>query len=409
MSEAHILASVRTGRGKARPGGGLATVPPLRLVQTLLAALAERTGLEPEQVDDVVLGSASQTGAQGGNLARTALLAMGWPTTVPGQTVNRFCASGVDAVATAAALVRSGQADLVVAGGVESVSYVPMFADQGPLWADEDVVEAIGSVHMGIAADVVATEQRFTREELDAYALVTHERAARARFEGLHDEVIVPVRDETGRVLLDRDEHIREDLTAATVANLKPAFAELGAAGQDQLVLRHLPELGEVRHLHTRATSPALADASALVLVGSATAAERTGIAPVARIVGSASAGADPVRMLVAGQHAVEKVVARAGLVVADLGVLEFAEAFAAMCLKIQRDHGLDGDVFNRNGGTIATGHAFGATGAILTGACARELARTGRRYGVAAVSGAAGLGSAVLLENVNHSNGMGA
>ncbi|MDI2125881.1 acetyl-CoA C-acyltransferase [Yinghuangia seranimata] len=397
--QAYLLAHVRTPRGKASARGALASVPPLDLVVGLLDALAARTGLDPARVDDVVLGCAGQVGDQGGNLARTAALMAGWPEAVPGQTVNRFCASGIDAVALGAALVRSGQAELVVAGGVESSSRVPMFADKGPLWTDPAVVDRIGSVHMGIAADVVATEEGRERGELDEYGVRTQERAARAWAEGRFSDGVVPVTAADGTVLLAADEHVRPGTTLEQLSGLEAAFAELGASGQDELALRHLPHLKEVRHLHTRGTSPSLADGACLTLIGTARQAERLGLTPVARIAASASAGCDPVRMLVAGQTAVGCALERAGLASGDVDVVEYAEAFAALCLKIQRDLGFGDDRFNVNGGTIAMGHAFGATGAILVGACADELRRSGGTFGVAAVSGAAGLGTAVVLE----------
>jgi len=395
MTDAYVLHTVRTPRGKAKEGGGLASVPPVGLLSALLDALVERTGLDPVAVDDVIIGCAGQVGDQGGGVARTAVLAAGWPSRVPGLTISRYCASGIDAVALAAALVRSGQAELVVAGGVESVSRVPLFADRGPLWCDAELVERIGSVHMGIAADVVATEEGYEREELDAYGLRSQRRAARAWQDGRFAASLVPVGG------LDHDEHVRTDVSEASMAALEPAFAGLGAAGQDAIALRHLPGLGDVRHLHTRATSPSVADGAGLVLVGSAAAAERLGLGVRARVVASASAGGHPVRMLVAGQDAVEIALERAGLRPSDLDVVEFAEAFAALCLKIQREFKLDDDVLNPNGGTIAMGHAFGATGAILTAGCVDELHRGGGRYGVAAVSGAAGSGAALVLERV--------
>ncbi|WP_024794377.1 acetyl-CoA C-acyltransferase [Tomitella biformata] len=400
MTEAFVLGSLRTPRGKAHAGGGLAGVSPLSLVEKLLGGLVHRLGLDPEAVDDVVLGSATQVGAQGGNLARTAVLTAGWPQRVPGQSVNRFCASGIDAVATASALVKSGQADLVVAGGVDSVSAVPMFADQGPLWTDPAVVEAIGSVHMGIAADIAATELGLTRAELDAYGLRSQARAAAAWADGFYDSTVLPVRGPDGTIVLAHDEHVRA-VTADQMAALPAAFAELGAGGQDALALRHLPGLAEIQHLHTRGTSPSLADGAGLVIVGTAEAAARAGLTPLARVVGAASAGSDPVRMLAAGQIAIERALSRAGLTPADLDVVEFAEAFSALCLKIQRELGFGEGRFNVNGGTIAMGHAFGATGAILIGQAVEQLNRSGGRYGVAAVSGAAGLGSALLLENL--------
>jgi acetyl-CoA C-acetyltransferase len=393
-THAFILDTVRTPRGKASARGGLAGLPALNLVEHVLGALVERTGVDPAAVDDVLLGCAGQVGEQGGNLARTAVLTLGWPDTIPGQTINRFCASGIDAVASAAALVRSGQADLVIAGGVESSSRVPMFADRGPLWTDAEVVEKVGSVHMGIAADVVATEDGYERGELDEYGARTQERAARAWASGRFASAVVPLPGG-----LAHDEHVRPGTRVDELGKLEPAFAELGASGQDALALRHLPHLSEIRHLHTRGTSPSLADGAGAVLIGTRAQAERFGLRPVARIVSSASAATDPVRMLTAGQFAISKALGRAGLRAGDVDVVEFAEAFAALCLKVQRELGFGDDRFNVNGGTIAMGHAFGATGAILAGACADELARGGGRFGVAAVSGAAGVGTAVVME----------
>ncbi|WP_440098887.1 acetyl-CoA C-acyltransferase [Streptosporangium sp. H16] len=385
----YIYETVRTPRGKARPGGGLADVTPLTMLERLLDALRERTGVE--RADDMIVGCASQNADQGGNLARTAALTSGFD--APGMTVNRYCTSGIDAVRTAFALVQSGQSRTVVAGGVESVSRVPMFSDGGPLWSDPAVVDRVGSIHMGTAADLVATIEGFEREELDAYGLRTQTLAAEAWAAGRHDRSLVPVND------LRRDEHVRPGVTLEALAAMEPAFA--GQDDQDALVRRHRPEVGELRHLHTRGTSPGLCDAAGLLLIGSGTAGAQLGLRPRARIVGTATSSVDPVTMLTAGQLAVERVIARAGLTPDDVEVYEFAEAFAALCLKFQRDLKVGEDRFNVNGGTIAMGHAFGATGAILVAACADELERRGARYGVAAVSGAAGSGSAVLLERV--------
>lgn len=401
--DVHILGSLRTPRGKGHARGSLAGITPRGLVEQLMHGLVDRLGLDPAAVDDVILGSATQTGAQGANLARTAALTAGWPHSVAGQTVNRFCASGIDAVKNAAAMISSEQADLVVAGGVESVSAVPMFADHGPLWTDPDVIEAIGSVHMGIAADIGATELGLTRDELDAYGLRTQELAATAWDRGFFDSTVLPVRSANGDVVLDRDELMRHT-TAAELAALDPSFAALGGGGpgeggQDAIALAHLPELDRVEHLHTRGTSPSLADGAGLVVVGTLDAAERTGLTPLARIVAGASVGSDPVRMLGAGQAAIERALSRADLTPADLDVVEFAEAFSAFCLKIQREMDLGDDRFNVNGGTIAMGHAFGATGAILTGQAVEQLRVGGGRYAAAAVSGAAGLGTALIVE----------
>lgn len=399
MAEAYVLETLRTARTKASPRGGFAGISPVDLLVGLQRELVRRTDIDPGRVEDVVIGCASQHGEQGANIARTATMLADWGD-VPGVTINRFCASGIDAVALAAARIRGGDAELVVAGGVESVSRVPMFSDGGPLFCDPATVRRVGSVFMGISADLVATIEGYRRDELDGYGLETQRKAARAWDEGFFDRSLVPVTRPDG-VVVDRDEHLRPATTLETLAALEAAFAELGAAGQDAIALAAHPEVSEIRHLHTIGTSPALADASALVLVGSADAAKRIGVAPRARIVGSATASTDPVIMLTAGQTAVEKVIARSGLAPGDVDVFEFAEAFAALCLRFRRDLDAGPERMNPNGGTIAMGHAFGATGAILLGGVVDELERRGGRYGVAAVSGAAGLGVAVLVERV--------
>jgi acetyl-CoA C-acetyltransferase len=390
-----LVDGVRTPRGKARPDGGLAAVTPLALVESVLTGVLERTGLDPAEVDEVVVGCASQVAGQGANLARTAVLSAGLPDTVPGVSVNRFCSSGLDAVALGAGLIASGQAEVVLAGGVESVSNVPMFSDDGPLWKDLDVVRRVGSVHMGIAADLVATELGYTRADLDAYGERTQRLAREAWARGDHDRSLLIPEGAT----IDRDEHVRDDVTLEALAGLPPAFEQLGASGQDELALARVEGLDRIDHLHTRGTSPSVADGAAMTLLASEAAAERLGLTPRAHVVGGAAAGCDPVRMLLAGQLAVEQLLGRYGWSADDLDVVEFAEAFSALCLRFQRDLGVGDDRFNPNGGTIAMGHAFGATGAILVTGLIDELERRDARRGVAAVSGAAGSGAAVLLE----------
>jgi acetyl-CoA C-acetyltransferase len=399
MTDAYVLETLRTPRAKASPRGAFAEISPVDLVVALQHELVQRTGLDPETVDDVMLGIASQNAEQGANLARTATILAGWGD-VPGVTINRFCASGIDSVAQAAGRVRGGDVELIVAGGVESVSRVPMFSDGGPLWNDPSTIERVGSVFMGIAADLVLTMEGFGREELDAYGVETQQKAARAWDEGFFNRSLVPIVRADGRVV-DRDELLRAATTFESLTALDPAFIALGAAGQDAIALAAHPEVKRIRHEHTVGTSPALADAAALVVVGTEAAANRMGVSPRARIVGSATASCDPVIMLTAGQTAVEKVIARAGLRPSDIDVFEFAEAFAALCLRFRRDLDAGPERMNPNGGTIAMGHAFGATGAILLGCCVDELERREGRYGVAAVSGAAGLGVAVLVERI--------
>ncbi len=401
MSDALVLDYVRTPRGKASPRGSLHEHTPVDLVVHLQRALVERTGLDPALVDDVAIGCAGQVDEQGANLARTATLLAGWGDDVPGVTLNRFCASGVDAVGQTAARVRGGDLGLAVAGGVESVSRVPMFTDRGPLWSDPATIRQIGSVHMGIAADLNATLDGFTREELDAYAVETHAKAARATQEGAFARSLVPVPHADGSPGVAHDELVRPGTSLDGLAALPPAFAQLGADGQDAIALGAYDGVDHIDHLHTVGTSPQMADAAALLLLGDEAAAARAGLRPRARVLAAASTSVNPVVMLTAGQSAVEQVIARAGLTPDDIDVFEFAEAFAALCLRFRRDLGVGPERMNPNGGTMAMGHAFGATGAILVGSCVEELERRGGRYGVAAVSGAAGLGVAVLVERL--------
>jgi acetyl-CoA C-acetyltransferase len=396
----YVLDYVRTPRGKGSAKGSMHHLSPLDALVLLENALVERTGLDPSDVDDVTIGNSAQVGDQGANIARTSVLMAGWGPSVPGVTLNRFCASGVDAVAQTAGRIRGGDIELAVAGGVESVSRVPMFTDGGPLWTNPDVVKKIGSVHMGIAADLNVTIEGFSRSQLDSYGVETQTKAAAAWDAGFYAHSVIPVPLPGGGEFA-RDELIRPQTTMATQAALPAAFAELGASGQDAIALAAHPEVGEIKHLHTVGTSPALADGAALLLLGSAAASSRLGLPVRARVVASATTSTDPVIMLTAGQTAVEQVIAKAGLRPADIDVFEFAEAFGALCLRFRRDLDAGPDRMNPNGGTIAMGHAFGATGAILVGQCIDELERRSGRYGVAAVSGAAGLGVAVLVERV--------
>jgi acetyl-CoA C-acetyltransferase len=317
-------------------------------------------------------------------------------------TINRFCASGIDAVAHGAARLRAGDLSMAVAGGVESVSRVPLFADRGPLWTDPATIRAVGSVHMGIAADLNATIEGLHREDLDAYGAETQQKAAAAWAGGRFARSVVGVPPGEHGPGLDHDELVRGQTTLAALAELPPAFAQLGADGQDAIALNAYPGVTAIEHLHTVGTSPQMADAAALLMLGTAESAEAAGIAPRGRILAAATTAVNPVVMLTAGQSAVVKVIARAGLRPADIDVFEFAEAFAALCVKFRRELDAGPERMNPNGGTMAMGHAFGATGAILVGSCLEELERRDGRYGVAAVSGAAGLGVAVVIERLN-------
>lgn len=401
MSDALVLDYVRTPRGKASAKGSLHDRTAIDLLVHLEHALVDRTGVDPARIDDVIVGCASQVDEQGANIARTSALLAGWGDEVPGMTINRFCASGIDAVAHAAARLRAGDLGLTVAGGVESVSRVPLFADRGPLWTDPATIRSVGSVHMGVAADLNATIEGLRREELDRYGVETQQKSAAAWATGAFGRSVVPVPASEHGPGLDHDEMVRGQTTLEALAALPPAFAALGADGQDAIALNAYPAVAAIEHLHTVGTSPQMADAAALLLLGTHETAAACGLAPRGRIVAAATTAVNPVVMLTAGQSAVVEVIARAGLRPADIDVFEFAEAFAALCVKFRRELDAGPDRMNPNGGTMAMGHAFGATGAILVGSCLEELERRDGRYGVAAVSGAAGLGVAVVVERL--------
>ena len=397
--DAWIYDTLRTPRGKGRKGGGLSTARPVDLVShLLLAALTRTQGLE-FALDDVLLGCVTQCGEQGANLAKIAALYAGLPHRVSGATLNRFCASGLEAVSMAAARVHTGMEDAVMAGGVESMSRVPIYSDQGAWFADKDVAKKTGFVQMGFAADLVATLEGFEREELDALAARSHQRAAKAMAAGYFKKSIVPFSHDEG--VLQHDELVRAQTTQQGISEFDALFAD----EQSELVaLKAYPDLGVMRHVHHRANSPSLADGAGLVLVGSERFGQELGKAPRARILSAASASVEPVVMLTASQSAASVALARAGLKMSDMDLVELNEAFAAPVLKFMRDLEVSPERLNVNGGTIAAGHAMGATGAILLGVLLDELERRGGRYGLVAISGGAGLGSAMVIECVQGS-----
>lgn len=392
MTEVVLAEGVRTGRGKGSPRGALHGAPPLTLVSQLLRELEAR-GLPAALVEDVLLGCATQTGDQGTNLARTAVLDAGWPPAVAGLMVNRFCASGLEAVSLAYARVRAGDAELLVAGGVESVSRVPAFSDGGPLYGDAALGARLGAVHMGVAADLIATLDGASRDQLDDYAEASRAKARAAHAAGAFARSLVPVAGLAHDELLDGAPD-RQALRA-----LPPAFAARPA--EAALALARYPHAAPLAHLHTKGNSPALADAAALLVVGERGAVERAGLVPRARLVATASCAAEPVIMLTAGQLALERALARANLVPRQLEAVMFAEAFAAVCLRLARQLGLAPEQLNPNGGTLALGHAFGATGAILLIDALDTLEVRRARHAAVAVSGAAGLGAALVLERL--------
>lgn len=389
MNEVFVGAGVRTARGKGRPGGGLSEVKPVDLLRALYNRLIEEHGFDLDEVDDVILGCVTQKGEQGANLAKISALYAGLPDSVAGGMVNRFCTSGLDAIIDGAAQIGCGMAGHVWAGGVESMSRVPIFSDKGSWFADPEVAARTKFVQMGFAADVVATLAGLERADLDTYAAQSHLRAARATEEGRFGSSLVKVGG------LAVDELIRPDTTVDGMADLAPLFAD---EASEIAATRVYDELDEVRALHHRGNSPSLADGAAVVVVGSQ---DGLGTAPRARIRSWARTSMEPVAMLSACQEAALTALQRAGMSAADVDLWEVNEAFAAVPVKMMRDLNIDPERFNVNGGTIAMGHAMGATGAMLLITALDELERSGKETAVVAISGGAGLGTAMVIEKV--------
>lgn len=402
MIDAYIFDAVRTPRGRGRDSGALHSVAPVQMLVSLLDALRARTGLDTTHVDDVTLGCVTPVGEQGANIARTALLCAGWETSIPGMQVNRFCASGLETVNTAAMRIRSGWDDLIVAGGVESMSRVPMGSDGGALMDDAAVREKVGFVPQGIGADLIATLEGFSRAELDAYALQSQRRAARAQANGYFRRSLIPVCDQAGNVLLDRDEHVRPDTTPEALAQLSPAFAKAGASGFDAVALRKYPQADPIRHVHTAGNSSGIVDGAALVLVGSLERGRALGLTPRARVRAAALVGSEPTIMLTGPALATRKALNAAGMTLADIDLFEVNEAFAAVVLRFLRDVGLENtERVNVNGGAIALGHPLGATGAMLLGTALDELERRDLHTALITLCAGGGMGIATIIERV--------
>jgi acetyl-CoA C-acetyltransferase len=411
MNPAYILDAVRTPRGRGKRGkGSLAEIHPQELLAQTLNRLAERSGVDTAEIEDVVIGAVSQAGEQGANVARQAVVAAGWPLHVGGVSLNRFCGSGLQAVNFAAMGVASGAQHLVAAGGVESMSRVPMGADG----AQGDGMNAhLRALHLqvpqGISADLIATLEGFTREELDAFALESQRRAARAQAEGRFDRGIFPVVDPaTGAVALDRDEFLRPDTTAEGLAALPAAFEALGGtpsadAGPtlDEVALARFPQAGRIRHLHTAGNSSGIVDGAAALLLASEEYVRRAGATPRARIRAVATHGEDPVIMLTAPAETSRRALARAGMNVGDIDLWEINEAFAVVPLQTMRRLELDPERVNVNGGAIALGHPLGATGAILLGTALDELERRGLATALITLCIAGGQGIATVIERI--------
>jgi acetyl-CoA C-acetyltransferase len=403
MAEAFVYDHIRTPRGKGKKVGSLHEVKPVDLIVGLLEEIKERNpSLDPDRVDDVVLGVVSPVGEQGGDIAKTAALKAGYPETVAGVQLNRFCASGLEAVNQAASRVRGGFEDLILAGGVESMSRVPMGSDGGAWASDPATALKTGFVPQGIGADLIATIEGWTRADVDAYAAESHHRAAKAWANGYFNGAVVPVRDQNGLVVLDHDETIRPDTTAESLAGLKPSFADIGAqAGFDDVALEKYHWVEKIDHVHHAGNSSGIVDGASLMAIGTEEIGTQLGLTPRARIVATAVSGADPTIMLTGPAPAARKALAKAGLEVGDIDLFEINEAFAAVAMRFMRDMGISHEITNVNGGAIAMGHPLGATGAMILGTLVDELQRRDLRRGLATLCVGGGMGIATIVEVV--------
>jgi acetyl-CoA C-acetyltransferase len=400
--EAFVYEAIRTPRGKQR-NGSLNEVKPLNLVVGLIEELRNRfPDLDENLISDVILGVVSPVGDQGGGIARTAVLAAGLPDTTGGVQLNRFCASGLEAVNTAAQKVRSGWDDLVLAGGVESMSRVPMGSDGGAWALDPATNYDLGFVPQGIGADLIATIEGFSRDDVDAYALRSQQKAAAAWSGGYFAKSVVPVRDQNGLLILDHDEHMRPDTTIEGLAKLKPAFEGVAALGGfDDVALQKYHWVEKIEHVHTGGNSSGIVDGAALVLVGSERVAAAGNMTLRARIVATATSGAEPTIMLTGPTPATRKVLDRAGLTIDDIDLVELNEAFASVVLKFQKDLNIPDEKLNVNGGAIAMGHPLGATGAMILGTMVDELERRKARRALVTLCIGGGMGVATIIERV--------
>lgn len=398
MNQAYIYDAIRTPRGRAKDNGALHHVTPLDLMKVLYDAIEQRTGIDKNRVEDVILGCVTQAREQAANIAKTSLLYAGWPDHIPGITVNRFCSSGLDAINFAALKVNAGQLAMALAGGVEMMSRVPMLSDKATVFTDPELAARCRVLMMGSGADLIASLYDVTREQADHVALLSQQRAAHARDNGWFKSIVPVVNPVTG-VTLTQDECIREHTTMASLARLPPSFDELGAQGVDAFQLQAHRHLQSVRHIHTAGNSPAMADAAALVLLGDRRVSEVYGIQPRARIIAATSVCDDPLSVISGCAAATQKLMQQQRLTSADVDLFELHEAFAATVLKCQRDLGISDEKLNVNGGVIALGHPMGATGAIMMGTLLDELERRDQSIGIVAASGAAGTGTAIMIE----------
>lgn len=402
VPQAYVYDAIRTPRGKGKKDGSLHEVKPVDLVVTLLDEIRKRhDSFDPDRVDDVVLGCVSPIGDQGGDIAKTSALAAGYPETVSGVQLNRFCASGLEAVNQAASRIRAGWEDLILAGGVESMSRVPMGSDGGAWASDPSTAFDTSFVPQGIGADLIATLEGFSRADVDAFATESQHRAAKAQANGFFDRSVVPVTDRNGLTVLERDEFIKPDTSVEGLANLKPSFQFHGDLGFDSVALEKYHWVEKIDHVHHAGNSSGIVDGAAIVAIGSEQVGADLGLTPRARIVSAAVSGADPTIMLTGPAPASRKALAKAGLSPEDIDLYEINEAFAAVAMRFMKDLDLDPEKVNVNGGSIAMGHPLGATGAMILGTLIDELERRDLRYGLATLCVGGGMGIATVVERL--------
>ena len=403
VNEAFIYDTVRTPRGKGKPGGSLYEVKPVDLVAALLEELPKRNmGYDPQRVDDVILGCVTPVGDQGADIAKTAAMVAGMPESVAGVQLNRFCASGLESVNQAAARIRSGMEDMIIAGGVESMSRIPMGSDGGAMALDPQTAFDVNFVPQGIGADLIATIDGYSREDVDRFAVWSQEKASRAWDEGRFNRSIVAVKDRNGLTILDHDEFIRRGTTLESLSSLKPSFAMMGEhGGFDSVALERYTNVDAINHVHHAGNSSGIVDGAALVLIGNEQAGRDMGLTPRARIVSMAVVGSEPTIMLTGPAPASRKALAKAGLTADDMDIVEINEAFASVALRLQNELKIPDEKINPNGGSIAMGHPLGAPGAMILGTMVDELDRTGGRYGLATLCVGGGMGIATIVERI--------
>jgi acetyl-CoA C-acetyltransferase len=398
---AYIYDSVRTPRGKGKPDGALASIKPVDLLALTFNAIRDRNNLDTNLVEDAIIGCVSPVKDQGANIAKAAAIEAGYADTTAGVQVNRFCASGLEAINIAAAYVGSGNADMLVAGGLESMSRVPIASDGGPMYDDRDFITKHGLVPQGISADLIASKFGYNRTQLDEFAAHSHAKADTAWKEGRFAKSILAVKDADGNLLLDRDQVIRPGTSAEGLTKLNPSFQKLGDMGFDQLALQKYPEIGTINHVHHAGNSSALVDGAALTLIGSKEAGAQQGLKPRARIRSMALTGTEPTIMLLGPGPVTRKALKKAGMEIGDIDLIEVNEAFASVVLRFLEDLNIDETKINVNGGAIAMGHPLGATGAMLMGTLIDELERQNKETGLVTLCVGGGMGIATIIERV--------